>query len=558
MIGAIIGDIAGSRYERVNHKSKVFELFDKKCRLTDDSVMSLAVAKAILDCAEDVDSLGKVAISAMQELGRIYKNAGYGGTFIKWLWDEDPQPYNSFGNGSAMRVGPCGFAAKNLDEARLLSAKVTEISHNHPEGMKGAEAIAVAVYLARSGKSKEEIRNYITSNYYEIGFSLDQIRKSYKFDVSCQGSVPVAFEAFFEAADFEDAIRNAISVGGDSDTIAAMAGAVAEAYFGVPEGIIDSAINYLDARQMEILYYFEKRYPSKALDKNGEATRSVFEVLDDSVDKVIPAGTTVEMDGEYPSGAVHAWVDHEAMQPDFSSFDKEEGGRAARERLSKAGMDISKAAKKAGTGLVSLAKSARKSMPTQKPDLEVEKSPKEPDGYVKKKREMVFQSVESLQQVVNVVNEAEYALNDKNRTIRESAIPEVLAGALGAGVGGIGSFAALYGLGAVGLSAAGITSGLAAAGSVIGGGMVAGVFVLAAPVAALAAGGVGVASHLKNKQLRQEKERLYTEALKKHEAIIKALKEEADADKERLDYLQSLNILLTQAIKDLKKDLGKA
>lgn len=558
MIGAIIGDIAGSRYERVNHKSKVFELFDKKCRLTDDSVMSLAVAKAILDCEEDVDSLGKTAISAMQELGRIYKNAGYGGTFIKWLWAEDPQPYNSFGNGSAMRVGPCGFAAKNLDEARLLSAKVTEISHNHPEGMKGAEAIAVAVYLARNGNSKEEIRNYITSNYYEIGFSLDQIRKSYKFDVSCQGSVPVALEAFFEAVDFEDAIRNAISVGGDSDTIAAMAGAVAEAYFGVPEGIIDSAINYLDARQMEILYYFEKRYPSKALDKNGEATRTVFEVLDDSVNKVIPAGTTVEMDGEYPGGAVHAWADHETMQPDFSSFDKEERGRAARERFSKAGMDISKAAKKAGTGLASLAKSARKSMPTQKADLEAEKSPKEPDGYVKKKREMVFQSVESLQQVVNVVNEAAYALNDKNRTIRESAIPEVLAGALGAGVGGIGSFAALYGLGAVGLSAAGITSGLAAAGTVVGGGMVAGVFVLAAPVAALAAGGVGVASHLKNKQLRQEKERLYTEALKKHEAIIKALKEEADADKERLDYLQSLNILLTQAIKDLKKDLGKA
>lgn len=178
--------------------------------------------------------------------------------------------------------------------------------------------------------------------------------------------------------------------------------------------------------------------------------------------------------------------------------------------------------------------------------------------YVKKKKDMVFQSVESLQQVVNVVNEAATALNDKSRTIRESAIPEVLAGALGAGIGGVGSFAALYGLGSVvGLSAAGIASGLAAAGSIVGGGMAAGVFVLAAPVAALAAGGVGLAAHLKNKQLRQEKERLYKEALKKHEAIIQALKSEADADKERLDYLQSLNILLTQAIKDLKKDLGK-
>ena len=173
-------------------------------------------------------------------------------------------------------------------------------------------------------------------------------------------------------------------------------------------------------------------------------------------------------------------------------------------------------------------------------------------------KEQVFQNVESLQQVVNVINEASAALNDKARTMRESAIPEVLAGALGAGVGGIGSFAALYGLGTVGLSAAGITSGLAAAGSVVGGGMVAGVFVMAAPVVVLAGGGILLASNLKNKQLKQEKERLYKEALQKHEAIIQALKAETDADKERLDYLQSLNILLTQAIKDLKNDLGKS
>ena len=173
--------------------------------------------------------------------------------------------------------------------------------------------------------------------------------------------------------------------------------------------------------------------------------------------------------------------------------------------------------------------------------------------------EMKFKSVEALQQVVNVVNEAAAAVSDKSRTIRESAIPEVLMGALGAGIGGVGSFAALYGLGSVvGLSAAGITSGLAAAGSLVGGGMVAGVFVLAAPVAILAAGGVGLASHLKNKQLRQEKERLYKEALAKHQAIIKALKDEAEADKERLDYLQSLNILLARAIDDLKADLGVA
>lgn len=186
-------------------------------------------------------------------------------------------------------------------------------------------------------------------------------------------------------------------------------------------------------------------------------------------------------------------------------------------------------------------------------------------AYVKKKKEMNFQSVDSLQQVVNVVNEAAVALNDKKRTMKESAIPEVLAGALGAGIGGISSFAALYGLGTVGLSAVGISSGLATAGAtasaIVGGAvspMVAGIFVLAAPVAICAGAGVGIASHLKNKQLKQEKERLYKEALKKHEAIIKALKAEAQASKERQDYLQSLNILLQQAIKDLQKDLGIA
>ncbi|WP_434794539.1 hypothetical protein TPDSL_15790 [Terrisporobacter petrolearius] len=185
--------------------------------------------------------------------------------------------------------------------------------------------------------------------------------------------------------------------------------------------------------------------------------------------------------------------------------------------------------------------------------------------YVKKKKDMKFQSMDALQQVVDVVNEAAAALKDKKRTIRESAFPEVLAGALGAGVGAVGSFAALYGLGTVGLSAAGIMSGLATAGggasAVLGGAVsasVAGVFVLATPVAVLAAGGVGVASHLKHKQLKQEKERLYQEALKKQNAIIKALKDAKDEDKDRINYLTSLNILLQRAIKDLKSDLGYA
>ena len=178
------------------------------------------------------------------------------------------------------------------------------------------------------------------------------------------------------------------------------------------------------------------------------------------------------------------------------------------------------------------------------------------DQKEREKKDMNFQNLESLQSVVNVVNEASEALKDNKRTIKESAISEVLGGTLGAGIGGVSSFAALYNLGVTGLSAAGISSGLATAGALVGGGMVAGVFVLAAPMVGLAAAGVGVASHLKNKQLREEKERLYIEVLRKHQAIIRAMKAEADADKERLDYLQSLNILLTQAIKDLKADLG--
>lgn len=173
----------------------------------------------------------------------------------------------------------------------------------------------------------------------------------------------------------------------------------------------------------------------------------------------------------------------------------------------------------------------------------------------RKAKEKNFTSLESLQPVVNVVNDAAMALDDKSRTIRESAIPEVMVGALGAGVGGVGSFMALYGLGTVGLSAAGITSGLATAGAIVGGGMAAGVFVLAAPVAIAAGTGVAVASHLKSKQLGQEKERLYKEALAKHQAIIKALREESDASAERLEYLRSLNVLLERAVNDLKSDL---
>lgn len=262
MLGAIIGDIAGSRFEWNNMKSKEFELLShiKGCKVTDDSIMSLAVAQAILDSNGDTAALNQHAVTRMRELGRKYPHAGYGGDFHKWIYDSNPHPYNSWGNGAAMRVSPCGFAATSLDEAKTFAKAVTEVTHNHPEGIKGAEATAVAVYLARSGKSMIEIRDYIETHYYRIKFKLADIRANYTFDVSCQGSVPQALEAFFESTSFEDAIRNAVSIGGDSDTIAAITGGIAEAYYGIPVDIRKLALTFLDVKQLEILNAFESRY----------------------------------------------------------------------------------------------------------------------------------------------------------------------------------------------------------------------------------------------------------------------------------------------------------
>lgn len=260
MLGAIIGDTAGSRFEWENHKSKDFELLTYSCSLTDDSIMTLAIAKAILSSKEDYSDLAALAIRYMQQLGRLYPYAGYGGSFARWLKDSNPKPYNSYGNGAAMRVSPCGFAAKSIDDAKKMARAVTNVTHNHPESIKAAEAVASAIFMARSGSSMLEIRDYIEKNYYKIDFTLDGIRESYTFDVSCQGSVPQAFEAFFESTGFEDAIRNAISIGGDSDTIAAIAGGMAEAYYGIPAELRKHELTFMDKKQLEILNAFEARY----------------------------------------------------------------------------------------------------------------------------------------------------------------------------------------------------------------------------------------------------------------------------------------------------------
>lgn len=271
MIGAIIGDIAGSRFEWFNHKSKEFDLLSPGCFFTDDSVLSLAICDALMKCREDYSDLGTQAVRSMQEVGRPYRHCGYGGLFFRWMYSDTPQPYNSYGNGAAMRVSGCGHVGASINAVKRLARAVTEVTHNHPEGLKGAEATAVAVFLARTGKSKNEIKDYIIKHYYPLDFTIDGIRETYQYNETCQDTVPQALEAFFESTDFEDAIRNAISIGGDSDTLAAITGSVAEAYYGVPADLRKLAYAFLDERLYYILLEFEERYPAKTEEKQGVA-----------------------------------------------------------------------------------------------------------------------------------------------------------------------------------------------------------------------------------------------------------------------------------------------
>ena len=261
MLGAIIGDIAGSRFEWNNLRSKEFELLTDECKPTDDTYMSLAIARAVLESGKDPARLETLAVRYMRDYGRRYPDGCYGGRFGGWLYAADPQPYNSLGNGSAMRVSACGFAAESLDEAKSLARASAVVTHNHPEGIKGAESVAAAIYLARTGADLSAIRDYVRRNYYRIDFTLDEIRDSYRFDETCPGSVPQAFEAFFESTDFTDAIRSAISIGGDSDTIAAITGGMAEAFYGIPADLRARAVTFLDGPLRKTLEDFEAAYP---------------------------------------------------------------------------------------------------------------------------------------------------------------------------------------------------------------------------------------------------------------------------------------------------------
>ena len=253
LLGGIIGDLAGSRFEHHPLKSKDFDLlvfgdfnlrrgtsFNENGRasyFTDDTVMTIAVAKALLEANNDFSDLEELVIRNMKDFGRRYPAAGYGGKFREWLSSPSVMPYNSLGNGSAMRISPMAYFAKDITEIKKLSKIISSVTHNHPEGVKGAEAVASAIWLALHDRTKEEIKQYIEENYYSLDYDYNEILQKYKFDVTCQNSVPQSIFAFLISQNFEDAIRTAVSMGGDADTMACIAGSIAEAFYGVPENL---------------------------------------------------------------------------------------------------------------------------------------------------------------------------------------------------------------------------------------------------------------------------------------------------------------------------------
>ena len=254
MLGAIAGDIIGSRFEQNPIKTTDFELFHPECRFTDDSVLTLAVAEHIF--------LGRDLVDTLKEYFNQYPDAGYGERFMQWASSPSREPYNSFGNGSAMRVSPVGFAFDSLEVVLEKARGTAKVTHNHPEGIKGAQATAAAVFLARTGSSKKEIKSFIEAQFqYNLSDRLDSICPQYTFDATCQGSVPQAITAFLESESFEDAVRKAVSLGGDSDTQACIAGSIAHAFYGKLPDIISAEVHSrLEVPLRQILTLFCDRF----------------------------------------------------------------------------------------------------------------------------------------------------------------------------------------------------------------------------------------------------------------------------------------------------------
>ena len=260
MYGAILGDIIGSPYEfDRSGKSKEFPLFIPASRYTDDSVMTIAVGEALLDSlGKSGEEISTVLVHSLQKWGRRYPDAGYGSRFYHWLYEMDPQPYNSWGNGSAMRVSAAGWLFSSMEETRAMARLTASVTHNHPEGIKGAEAAAAVIWAARNGWSKERIREYVEAEFFLLVLTCDEIRPDYHFDVSCQGTVPEAITAFLEGDSFEDVIRTAVSLGGDCDTLTCIAGGMAEAFYGVPENLKAECRKRLEPDMKQVLDRFQK------------------------------------------------------------------------------------------------------------------------------------------------------------------------------------------------------------------------------------------------------------------------------------------------------------
>lgn len=264
MLGAILGDIIGSPYEFDwnNIKTKEFPLFTEKSHFTDDTVMTIAVADALLNCNVGFQSevVENAVIKSLRAWGQAYPNESYGNMFNWWLHSDNPQPYNSFGNGAAMRISPVGWLFDGSEYTKLIARWVTRVTHNHIEGIKGAEAVVTAIYLARKGADKDTIKRTIRNRIgYDLDRTIDEIRPSYHHVESCQETVPEAIIAFLESTDFEDAIRTAVSLGGDSDTLTCITGGIAEAYYGIPENLKQECLSRLDPKMIDVVHRFNER-----------------------------------------------------------------------------------------------------------------------------------------------------------------------------------------------------------------------------------------------------------------------------------------------------------
>ena len=306
MYGAILEDIIGSVYEWDNIKTKDFPLLIPRSRFTDDSAMTVAVAEALLDAlGKDRAARRDAVIRSMQKWGRRYPNAGYGGRFYDWLYDRHPHPYNSWGNGSAMRVSSAGWLYDTLEETLQAAEDTAIVTHNHPEGIKGAQCVAAVIFLLRNGKTKDEIRTFVTDTFgYDLTRTCDEIRPGYRFDVSCQGTVPQAVTAFLEGTGFEDVIRTAVSLGGDCDTLTCIAGGMAEAFYGVPEELKAECRRRLPAEMLEVLDQYGHRYNADTFlitpkwETQGDLASVEIEFTCDTVAKKIGFAVTGNL-GDY-------------------------------------------------------------------------------------------------------------------------------------------------------------------------------------------------------------------------------------------------------------------